>query len=117
MIAADVSVVPGTADPITSNEDLVATAQEIGYPIMLKAAAGGGGKGMRIVATPEELVPAFEGAQREAISSFADDAIYIEKAIIGPRALVGIASSSSRPSYRRSNSASAIPRSGSWASC
>jgi acetyl-CoA carboxylase biotin carboxylase subunit len=85
MIAADVSVVPGTAKPIEGTDDLVRTASEIGFPIMLKAASGGGGKGMRIVESEGDLVSAFEGAQREARSSFGDDAVYIEKAIIGPR--------------------------------
>ena len=85
MIAAGVSVVPGTAEPMSDPDELLRVATEIGFPVMLKAAAGGGGKGMRIVHAPEDLVDAFEGARREALSSFADDAVYIEKAIVGPR--------------------------------
>ena len=85
MIAAGVPVVPGTADPIGDLDELVRVARDVGYPIMLKAAAGGGGKGMRIVTDESELVSSFEAARREAMSSFADDAVYIEKAIVGPR--------------------------------
>lgn len=85
MMASDVAVVPGTADPIEDEAELVRVAQEIGFPVMLKAASGGGGKGMRLVHTPEELLPGFEAARREAIASFGDEAVYIEKAIIGPR--------------------------------
>jgi acetyl-CoA carboxylase biotin carboxylase subunit len=85
MIAADVAVVPGTAAAITDHEDLRRTAADIGYPVMLKAASGGGGKGMRVVEQEADLVTAFEGAQREALSSFGDDAVYMEKAIVGPR--------------------------------
>ncbi|MDP6945832.1 MAG: biotin carboxylase N-terminal domain-containing protein, partial [Myxococcota bacterium] len=85
MIDAGVSVVPGTAEPMSDPDELLRVAREIGFPVMLKAAAGGGGKGMRIVEAPEDLVSAFEAARREALSSFADDAVYIEKAIVGPR--------------------------------
>ncbi len=85
MIAAGVPVVPGTAQPITDKDELIQVAREVGFPVMLKAAAGGGGKGMRIVAEPAELLGAFEAARREALSSFADDRVYVEKAIVGPR--------------------------------
>jgi len=85
VMAAGVPVVPGTADPIQSTDELVRVAREVGYPIMLKAAAGGGGKGMQIVHAEAELLAAFEGAQRVARSSFGDDSVYIEKAIVGPR--------------------------------
>ncbi|MCB9788372.1 MAG: acetyl-CoA carboxylase biotin carboxylase subunit [Deltaproteobacteria bacterium] len=85
MIAAGVPVVPGTAQPLADLAELTRVAAEVGYPIMLKAAAGGGGKGMRIVADPQQLASAFEGARREARSSFGDDAVYVEKAIVGPR--------------------------------
>ena len=83
--AAGVPVVPGTVDPITDRVELVRVAAEVGYPVMLKAAAGGGGKGMRIVHSEADLLRGFEAAQREARSSFGDDAVYIEKAIVGPR--------------------------------
>ena len=85
MREAGVPVVPGTTEPLASGDELVRVAREIGYPVMLKAASGGGGKGMRIVASEADLVRAFEGAQREARSSFGDDAVYVEKAIVGPR--------------------------------
>jgi acetyl-CoA carboxylase, biotin carboxylase subunit len=85
MLAADVAVVPGTADPIETAEEALTIAKEIGVPVMLKAAAGGGGKGMRLVHTLEDVVAGFEAARREAISSFGDDSVYVEKAIIGPR--------------------------------
>jgi acetyl-CoA carboxylase biotin carboxylase subunit len=85
MIAAGVAVVPGTAEPMSDPDELLRVAHEVGFPVMLKAAAGGGGKGMRIVESPDNLVSAFEGARREALSSFNDDSVYIEKAIVGPR--------------------------------
>ena len=85
MQAAGVPVVPGTTEPIRDHAELLRVAESVGYPVMLKAASGGGGKGMRVVATPSDLVAAFEGATREARSSFGDDAVYIEKAIVGPR--------------------------------
>ena len=82
---AGVPVVPGTTEPVRDAAELLRIADEIGYPVMLKAASGGGGKGMRVVHGRDDLVRAFEGAQREARSSFGDDAVYIEKAIVGPR--------------------------------
>jgi acetyl-CoA carboxylase biotin carboxylase subunit len=84
-IAAGVPVVPGTTEPLTSFEDARAVAAETGYPIMLKASAGGGGKGMRLVADESELRSALESSQSEALSSFGDDAVYIEKAVVRPR--------------------------------
>jgi acetyl-CoA carboxylase, biotin carboxylase subunit len=83
--AAGVPVVPGTTEPLGDSAELLRVAAEVGYPVMLKAAAGGGGKGMRIVSGEGELIKAFEAAQREARSSFGDDAVYVEKAIVGPR--------------------------------
>ncbi|MGM0575754.1 MAG: acetyl-CoA carboxylase biotin carboxylase subunit [Myxococcota bacterium] len=85
MIDAGVPVVPGTADPIEDEDELVALAKDMGYPVMLKAAAGGGGKGMRIIRDADELVKGWEAARREALSSFGDDTVYVEKAIVGPR--------------------------------
>ncbi len=84
-IAAGVPVVPGTTEPLTSYEDAKETAAEFGYPVMLKASAGGGGKGMRLVADKGELKNALEASQSEALASFGDDAVYIEKAIVRPR--------------------------------
>lgn len=84
-IAAGVPVVPGTTEPLTSFEDAKETAASFGYPVMLKASAGGGGKGMRLVAEEGELQSALEASQSEALASFGDDAVYLEKAIVRPR--------------------------------
>ncbi|GAC1337419.1 MAG: hypothetical protein NVSMB23_03840 [Myxococcales bacterium] len=87
--AAGVPVVPGLQEPIPEGPDALAAAKRfadgIGYPIMLKAAAGGGGKGMRLVADPRDFDSALATAQREAISAFGDGRVYIEKAIARPR--------------------------------
>jgi acetyl-CoA carboxylase, biotin carboxylase subunit len=85
MIAADVPVVPGTAEALADVDEALEVAAEVGYPIMLKAAAGGGGKGMRIVREPGELAGAFESASREAQSAFGDGSVYIERFLDGPR--------------------------------
>jgi acetyl-CoA carboxylase biotin carboxylase subunit len=84
-IAAGAPVVPGTTEALASVEDARETAARVGYPVMLKAAAGGGGKGMRLVATEDELPSAFETAQSEAASAFGDSSVYIEKAVERPR--------------------------------
>jgi acetyl-CoA carboxylase biotin carboxylase subunit len=84
-LEAGVPVVPGTIEPIRSFDDARAAALDIGYPIMLKASAGGGGKGMRLVAGETELHSALDGARSEALSSFGDDAVYVEKAVVKPR--------------------------------
>lgn len=84
-IAAGVPVVPGTTEPLTSVDEAKRIAAEMGYPVMLKASAGGGGKGMRLVFDEAELKSALENAQSEALASFGDDAVYIEKAVIRPR--------------------------------
>ncbi|MEZ5423720.1 MAG: acetyl-CoA carboxylase biotin carboxylase subunit [Pyrinomonadaceae bacterium] len=84
-IEAGVPVVPGTTEPLRSYEDARRTAASFGYPVMLKASAGGGGKGMRLVAEESELQSALETAQGEAAASFGDDSVYIEKAIVRPR--------------------------------
>ncbi len=85
MMAAGVPVVPGTADALADGDEAIAVAEEVGYPVMLKAAAGGGGKGMRIVRDPDELVAAYEAASREARSAFGDGSVYVEKYLDGPR--------------------------------
>ncbi len=84
-IDADVPIVPGTTEPLRSFDDAKATASEIGYPVMLKASAGGGGKGMRLVHEESELKSALETAQAEALAGFGDDAVYVEKAVVRPR--------------------------------
>ena len=85
MAAAGVPVVPGTVEPLRSLEEAITVAAEVGYPVMLKAAAGGGGKGMRRVMSADALPEAWRAARGEALSSFADDAVYIEKLILEPR--------------------------------
>ncbi|HUF04551.1 MAG TPA: acetyl-CoA carboxylase biotin carboxylase subunit [Aridibacter sp.] len=84
-IKAGVPVVPGTTEPLASFEAAEKTAEEVGYPVMLKASAGGGGKGMRLVHEPKGLRSAFENARAEALSGFGDDSVYIEKAVVKPR--------------------------------
>ncbi|HMM78524.1 MAG TPA: acetyl-CoA carboxylase biotin carboxylase subunit [Pyrinomonadaceae bacterium] len=84
-IEAGVPVVPGTTTPLKSYDEARETAASFGYPVMLKASAGGGGKGMRLVSEESELRSALETAQSEAAASFGDDAVYIEKAIVRPR--------------------------------
>jgi acetyl-CoA carboxylase biotin carboxylase subunit len=85
MEKAGVPFVPGTSKGLESAEQAEQVAARIGYPLMLKAAAGGGGKGMRLIHTPEDLKPALEAAQSEAERAFGDREVYIEKAIINPR--------------------------------
>lgn len=84
-IEAAVPVVPGTTEPLSSTAEAIEIAKEFGYPVMLKASAGGGGKGMRFVAEESEMASAFENARSEARNSFGDDAVYVEKAILRPR--------------------------------
>jgi acetyl-CoA carboxylase biotin carboxylase subunit len=85
MEKAGVPFVPGTSRGVESFDEAEQAAARIGYPVMLKAAAGGGGKGMRLVNAPEQLKSALEGARSEAERSFADSEVYIEKAIVNPR--------------------------------
>ncbi len=84
MIAAGVPVVPGIQSA-GSVEELAREAERIGFPVMLKAANGGGGKGMRLVEKASDLAAAYERARSEALSAFGDDAVYLEKAVIRPR--------------------------------
>ncbi len=84
-MAAGVPVVPGTTEPLPSVAAARETAGRFGYPVMLKAAAGGGGKGMRQVANEGELSSAFETAQAEALSAFGNQEIYLEKVVERPR--------------------------------
>src|ERR1700675_1260665 len=85
MEGAGVAFVPGTSRGVESVEDAARAAERIGFPVMLKAAAGGGGKGMRLVHTPDQLRGALESAQSEAQRAFGDNEVYIEKAILNPR--------------------------------
>jgi acetyl-CoA carboxylase biotin carboxylase subunit len=85
MMDAGVPVVPGTVEPMRDAEHASEVASQIGYPVMLKAAAGGGGKGMRVVQEAASLPGAYEAAYREAESSFGDGSIYLEKFLDGPR--------------------------------
>ena len=84
-VEAGVPIVPGTTEPLVSFEDALKTAREIGFPVMLKASAGGGGKGMRFVDQESDLKNALEAAQSEAQASFGDDAVFVEKAVVRPR--------------------------------
>jgi acetyl-CoA carboxylase, biotin carboxylase subunit len=83
MAAAGVPIVPGATCDTT--EEAIAAARKVGYPVMLKAASGGGGKGMRLVASADEMANAWERARSEAKKFFGDDTVYIEKAILRPR--------------------------------
>ena len=85
MERAGIPLVPGTSRGVESFSQAEEVAARIGYPVMLKAAAGGGGKGMRLVHAPEDLKSGLEGARSEAERSFGDSEVYIEKAILNPR--------------------------------
>jgi acetyl-CoA carboxylase, biotin carboxylase subunit len=85
MTAAGVPVVPGSPEPLADPAAALAAAEEVGYPVLLKAAAGGGGKGMRVVQQPAELARAFDAAAREAEASFADGRLYLERYLTAPR--------------------------------
>src|SRR5919202_6385511 len=83
--SAGVPVVPGTVDALRDVGEAHAAAAEFGYPVLLKAAAGGGGRGMRVVRSEAELPASLDAARREAAGAFGDDAVYVEKFIEGPR--------------------------------
>lgn len=85
MDAAGVPVVPGSPGPVADAADAAAVGASIGFPVMLKAAAGGGGKGMRLVDSADDLRAAWSEARGEARQAFGDDTIYLEKAIVRPR--------------------------------
>lgn len=84
-VEADVPIVPGTVEPLNSPEEAAAAAEQFGYPVMLKATAGGGGKGMRLVASSQDLRSAFDNAKSEAAAAFGDSSLYLEKVIERPR--------------------------------
>lgn len=83
--AFGVPVVPGIAEPGLSDADLIAAAAVIGYPVLVKPSAGGGGKGMRRVEEPAELPAALAGARREAAAAFGDDTLFLERFVLRPR--------------------------------
>ena len=85
MMKAGVPVVPGTKEPIYDGMVGIELAKEIGYPIMIKASAGGGGKGMRVAESEEEFLEKFETAQREAVNGFGDNTMYLERYVKNPR--------------------------------
>ncbi len=85
MRAAGVPIVPGTTAPAASVDDVLAAADEVGYPIAVKASAGGGGKGLRVAHSPDEVERAFETARREGEAYFADPAVYVERYLDDPR--------------------------------
>jgi acetyl-CoA carboxylase biotin carboxylase subunit len=85
MQKAGIPFVPGTSTGLESPQQALEVAAKIGYPVMLKAAAGGGGKGMRLVHGPDEMKPALEATQSETQRAFGDREVYIEKAILNPR--------------------------------
>ncbi len=85
MIAAGVPVTPGTTEPVFDAKTGKEIADKMGYPVIVKASSGGGGKGMRIVEKSEDFEESFNTAQRESVNAFADDTMYIEKYIQSPR--------------------------------
>lgn len=83
--AFDVPVVPGVAKPGLTDDELVTAADKVGYPVLIKPSAGGGGKGMRLVDDPARLREALLSARREAVSSFGDDTLFLERFVLRPR--------------------------------
>jgi acetyl-CoA/propionyl-CoA carboxylase, biotin carboxylase, biotin carboxyl carrier protein len=83
--AFGVPVVPGVSRPGLTDDDLIAGADEVGYPVLVKPSAGGGGKGMRVVHEPAELPVALVSARREAASAFGDDTLFLERFVLNPR--------------------------------
>jgi acetyl-CoA carboxylase biotin carboxylase subunit len=85
MIEAGVPTIPGTPDVIDDLDRAMAAAEEIGYPVMIKASAGGGGKGMRIAESPQSFAKSFATAQAEARAAFGNPGVYLERCLIRPR--------------------------------
>ncbi len=83
--SVEVPLIPDSEDPLESTEDAILEARKIGYPLILKAAAGGGGRGMRVVRSEQELATAFQEAQAEALNAFGDGTIFIERFIESPK--------------------------------
>jgi len=84
MIAAGVQVVPGTKEDIKNDEDALRIVKNVGLPVMVKASAGGGGKGMRLVREEKDIISSVRAAKSEAMASFGDDAVYVEKYVENP---------------------------------
>jgi len=84
MLEAGVPIIPGTLEPVKNEEELISQAQAVGFPLLLKASAGGGGKGLRLVSNQEALLSAYRLAASEALTSFGDPAIYLEKYLQEP---------------------------------
>jgi acetyl-CoA/propionyl-CoA carboxylase biotin carboxyl carrier protein len=85
MLEAGVPIIPGTTDPVGSADEVRALGEEIGYPLLIKAAAGGGGKGMKVVRDATEAAEAFASAEREGQAYFADSSVYVERYLEDPR--------------------------------
>jgi acetyl-CoA/propionyl-CoA carboxylase biotin carboxyl carrier protein len=85
MRAAGVPIVPGATEPVETVAEVLRLGEEVGYPLIVKAAAGGGGKGMKLVGSPGEAERAFESAQREGEKYFADGRVYVERYLVDPR--------------------------------
>ena len=83
--AVGIPVVPGSDGAITTEEEAIAAAAEIGFPVLIKAAAGGGGRGMKVAKSPEDLIEAVQTARTEAKAAFGDDAVYMERYLQTPR--------------------------------
>jgi acetyl-CoA/propionyl-CoA carboxylase biotin carboxyl carrier protein len=84
-IAAQIPVVPGTSEPVQTDEEIRQLGEAFGYPLAIKASAGGGGRGLKVVRGPDEAQVALESAQREAAAYFKNDAVYVEKYLSDPR--------------------------------
>ncbi len=85
MQAAGVPIIPGTTEPVSTAEEVRALGDELGWPIAIKASAGGGGKGLKVVPTADEVERAFESARREGEAYFSDPAVYVERYLEDPR--------------------------------
>ncbi|MGN0399416.1 MAG: acetyl-CoA carboxylase biotin carboxylase subunit [Blautia sp.] len=85
MMEAGVPVVPGTKEPVYTVEEALEAAREIGFPVMIKASSGGGGKGMRISESETDFAENFNTAQRESVNAFADNTMYLERYVARPR--------------------------------
>ncbi len=85
MHAAGVPVVPGTTEPVTSAGEVLRLGEELGWPLAIKASAGGGGKGLKVVPTPDEAERAYESARREGEAYFSDSAVYVARSLEDPR--------------------------------
>jgi acetyl-CoA carboxylase biotin carboxylase subunit len=85
MMAVGVPIIPGTPGGVEDPEEALTFAREIGFPVIIKAAAGGGGKGMRVATEPEDFIPSFQLARSEALSAFGNGEVYVEKYLARPR--------------------------------